>query len=487
MYSTKQIKELEQLATTDAKISEWELMQRAGAEGFELLTLKYKKAKKIVIFCGSGNNAGDGYVLAAKAKKAGKEVDCFYLNDPKTLKQPALTAYQQAMKVGVNIQPFHKEVVLQDYEVIIDALLGTGFKGKLRPDFFQAISIINATNIAVIALDVPSGLNADTGCVDEIAIVANQTLTFIGYKTGLFTADAADYCGEVFVSDLEIPEEFFAKITPLAEFMNLDSLCNQYLLPRKHNSHKGHYGYVAVIGGDIGMSGAVRMAAEAAARAGAGLTSAYTQPENVAVITTARPEIMGYPLKDPSDLSTLLDRASVIAVGPGLGRGVWGETCFKLAMAQDKPTVIDADGLWFLAKNPQKCPNAILTPHPKEAAMLLNSSTEAVQENRFAAIAQLQQQYGGVIVLKGSGTLVYDGRSSIYVSQFGNPGMASGGMGDVLTGLIAGLLAQHIPLLAAACLGVCLHGEAANLSAKDDGMRGMLALDLLPYIRCLVN
>lgn len=487
MYTTRQIKELEHLATTEAKISEWELMQRAGAEAMELLKLKYPEAKKIAVFCGSGNNAGDGYVFAAKAKAIGKQVECFYLTDPTLLKQPALTAYELAVKSGVNIQIFSDTLWLNDYDVLIDALLGTGFKGRLRPDFFQVISMLNASHCPVIALDIPSGLNADTGCVAEMAVSAEQTITFVGYKPGLFTADAADFCGEVFIADLEIPEVVFQKTPATADFIDLHWLCEQYLPRRKCNTHKGDYGHVAVIGGDIGMSGAIRMASEAAARVGAGLTSAYTQPENVSVITTARPEVMAYPLKDPSQLSTLLDRASVIAVGPGLGRGVWGETCYNIAMSQDKPKVIDAEGLWFLAKNPQSCPNAVLTPHPKEAAMLLNSSVELVQHDRLAAVKQLHQRYGAVIILKGSGTLVYDGSAPIYISQAGNPGMASGGMGDILTGIVAGLLAQHIPLLPAACLAVDLHGEAANISAQQHGMRGMLALDVLDYVRSLMN
>lgn len=491
MYTIKQIKQLEQLAIEKWNVSAQELMQRAGAEALDLLKNKYPAAKKIAVFCGSGNNAGDGYVMAAKAMAAGITPVCFYLTDPLTLKQPALQAYEQAVQNGVVIQAFSDDLPLEDYDVLVDALLGTGFKGDLQKNFYQAITLLNNTNKPVIALDVPSGLNADTGQVTEIAVEAQYTLTFIGVKQGLCTADAPDYCGNVWITDLDLPKELFEATIPTSEIMNFNAIKHNYLLPRKYNSHKGNYGHVAVIGGDIGMGGAVQMASEAAARAGAGLTSVYTRPEHISGIIAGRPEVMAHPLNDPSLLSTTLatalDRASVLAIGPGLGRHAWGEHCFNAVMALNKPTVIDADALWFLAQQPRHLPQAILTPHPKEAAMLLNISTAEVQQDRFAAIRKLQQQYGGVIVLKGAGTLVFNGEDPVYVCPFGNPGMASGGMGDVLTGLIAGLLAQNIPALPAAGLAVCLHSRAADRCAHDEGQRGMLALDLLRYVRKLMN
>ena len=279
----------------------------------------------------------------------------------------------------------------------------------------------------------------------------------------------------------------FAKIPPSAKLIDFEALKNNFLLPRRFNSHKGEYGHAAVIGGDLGMAGAVRMTSEACARVGAGLTSAYTHPEHVSIITTARPEIMAHAIPDPNNLATLLTRATVLALGPGLGRRQWGEVCFSNVIQLDKPKVIDADAIGFLANSSLKSDAWILTPHPKEAATLLNTTTKVIQADRFTAIRQLQKQYGGTIVLKGAGTLIYDGKSPIYICNAGNPGMASGGMGDILTGIIAGLVAQQIPLFQAACLGVYLHATAGDLCAKAKGERGMLALDVLPYIRSLIN
>lgn len=371
--------------------------------------------------------------------------------------------------------------------MIIDALLGIGFKNSLKPEFLSAINCINQAHKPVIAIDVPSGLNADTGFVAEAAVTATNTITFIALKPGLFTADAADHCGKIMLADLDLPNGLFNKLAPAAAFINFDQLKKTYLPPRKRNSHKGDYGHVAVVGGDVGMAGAIRMASEASARIGAGLTSAYTHAEHALMITGARPEIMARALPDPSLLNSMLNRATVIAIGPGLGQHAWGETCFDTVMQLTQPKVLDADALWFLAKNPLHSDQWVLTPHPKEAAVLLKTTTANIQADRFAAIKQLQQIYGGVIVLKGAGTLIYDGKHPIQICIDGNAGMASGGMGDILTGIIAGLAAQQIPLFEAACLGVSLHAKAGDRYAAAHGERGMLALDLLPYVNKLIN
>ncbi len=487
MYTINDIKRLEDLAAKQEHISELTLMQRAGDAAFNLLQTQYSQTQKIAVICGSGNNAGDGYVVATMAKKAGKSVICFYLKDPLQLKEPALTAFKIAQTTGVIMQPFKVDLNLESYNILIDALLGTGFKGKLQQDFLLAINIINQAKKLIISLDIPSGLSADTGYVAESAVKAHSTITFIALKQGLFTADALDHCGEISLNNLELPEDLFVKIPPTAVLINFDQLKNKYLQPRKRNSHKGDYGHVAVIGGDAGMTGAIRMASEASARVGAGLTSAYIHTDQLSIITTARPEVMAHSLSDPERLTTMLDRATVLAIGPGLGRHSWGESCFNTIIKLDQPKVIDADALWFLANNILKSDQWVLTPHPTEAARLLKITTAEVQADRFAAIMQLQKQYGGTIVLKGAGTLIYDGKHPIQICTDGNPGMASGGMGDVLTGLIAGLVAQHVPLFQAACLGVNLHARAGDLCAGVRGERGMLALDLLSYVGNLIN
>lgn len=487
MYTTTEIKQLEQLAGKEAHLSEWMMMQQAGKAAFNVLQQNYPYSEKLAVFCGSGNNAGDGYVLAMHAKLQGKEVTCFYLKNPEALKPPALTAYEQARKHQVKIISWQRNIDLESYDIFVDALLGTGFKGQLTEEYCQVIQAINEQAKPTIALDVPSGLNADTGKVNTIAVKSTHTVTLIGLKQGLFTADALDYCGEVVLEALGLPKALFDTIYPSADVIPFDVLKETYLLPRKRNSHKGNYGHVAIIGGDYGMSGAMRMASETCTRAGAGLTSAYTRPEHVAIIATERPEIMAHPLAEPTQLPDLISRASVIAIGPGLGRQSWGEACFNAVLKLEQPKVLDADALWWLAGKKICQNNWVLTPHAKEAATLLGITPNEVQNDRFTAIVELQKRYGGVIVLKGAGSLIFDGNYPIRICPYGNPGMASGGMGDVLTGLIAGLIAQHIPLFEAACLAVSCHAKAADRCAERLGERGMLALDLLSFIRELIN
>lgn len=269
--------------------------------------------------------------------------------------------------------------------------------------------------------------------------------------------------------------------------IDLKALKQRYLPLRARSSHKGDYGHVFAIGGDVGMAGAVRMAAEAALRTGAGLVSVITQPEHAGLLNATRPEIMTPVCPQAEKLSCATERATVLAIGPGLGRLQWGENLFEESLNIAKPKVLDADALWFLSLKNSKNEHWILTPHPKEAAQLLGINTDEVQANRQHAVEALQRKYGGVIVLKGAGTLVYDGQHPIQICEAGNPGMASGGMGDVLTGIIAGLIAQKIPLFEAACLGVVLHATAGDLSAQKLGERGMLATDLLNELRSLIN
>lgn len=269
------------------------------------------------------------------------------------------------------------------------------------------------------------------------------------------------------------------------ENLNLSEL--RKLLPhRERTAYKGDFGHVLVIGGDYGMGGAVRMAGEAAARSGAGLVSVATRTQHIDIVSVMRPELMCHGITKATELKKLIDRATVIVLGPGLGQSDWSQELFHYALIADLPKVLDADALNLLSKQPQKHENWILTPHVGEAARLLKTTTENIQANRPAAVTQLQHQYGGVAVLKGTGTLVCSANNAIGICKAGNPGMASGGMGDVLSGVIGGLLAQGLTLKQAAEMGVCVHATAGDLAAAK-GERGMLALDLMPFLRQLVN
>lgn len=485
LYQTKAIRELEQLAISNYGISVAALMQRAGKAVFRELKKYWSNAKKIIVVCGKGNNAGDGCVVARLAHEAGLKVVILTLAAPDKLTGSAREMAQLCLNAKIAIEPFIA-LKLKDADVIVDALLGIGLTGEVRDNYKVAIDAINSAAIPVLAVDIPSGLNADTGEILGSAVKADVTVTFIALKQGLFTYDAMDCCGEIICDDLEVPQEVFKDIVPIAKCLDLADL--KLSLPkRKRNTHKGDYGHVLIVGGDYGMSGAVRMAAEAALRVGAGIVSVATRPEHAFTLNLARPEIMCHGIKKPVQLNKLLAAASVIVLGPGLGQSNWAKSLWRKVIAANKPLVIDADGLNLLAQKKLKKTNWILTPHPKEAARLLGIDVATVQKDRFTALKLLVEQYAGICVLKGAGTLVRGADDVVGVCTAGNPGMASGGMGDVLSGVIAGLLAQGLSLLPAAQFGVCLHATAGDLAVQTQGERGLLATDLLSYLTKILN
>ena len=485
LYQVKQIRELENIATLQYSISVVTLMQRAGAVVFRELKKHWPKAKNITVVCGKGNNGGDGYVVACLAKKAKLNVQILQLFPCESLTGAAKNAAIKAQKLKIKIFPFMAEKLVKS-DVIIDALLGTGLTGVVQPQFKVAIDAINASKFPVIAVDLPSGIEADTGNVLGAAIRADLTVTFIGHKVGLHIGEAHDYTGSIICDDLELPQKIFDQVKASAQILSLTEELKS-LPVRARIAHKGNFGHVLIIGGDYGMGGAVRMVAEAAARGGAGLISVATRPEHVAMINVARPEIMVHGIEELKQLDLLLQKASVIVLGPGLGTSSWSKMLFDSVLAVKKPLVVDADALNILASNCQVRDNWILTPHPGEAARLLSTTTQAIQSNRLDVVYKLQQKFGGVCVLKGAGTLVAALGEMARVCDAGNPGMASGGMGDILSGIIGGLLAQGLRSFDAAKLGVLVHATAGDLVAAEQGERGMLALDLLPVVRKILN
>lgn len=482
LYRTEQSRELDRRATEEHGIAGYTLMERAGRLAYRVLRRRWPNARRICIVCGGGNNAGDGYVLARFALRDGLDVRVLALVEPKRLKGVAATAARSYLDCAP-AEPFQVEG-LGAADVVVDALLGTGLDRPVEGRFAEAIQVINATQRPVLAIDIPSGIAGDSGQIMGVAVRAAATPTFIALKRGLFTADAPACTGEVTFGDLEVPAAIYSGIEPAAIRITAADVTPQ-LPPRRRTAHKGHFGHVLVVGGDLGMGGAVRMAAEAACRLGAGLVSALTRPEHVAAILAARPEIMCRGMEDPQDLESQLSRATVVVLGPGLGCSEWGRALFGRCLAFRGPLVIDADGLNQLAQAPKWHENWILTPHPGEAARLLGCRVAEVQADRFAAVEALQTRLGGVAILKGAGSLVR-GRNQTWLCDRGNPGMASGGMGDILSGVLGGLLAQGLGLETAAICGVWLHALAADRAATA-GERGLLATDLFEPLRRLAN
>ena len=486
LYRAAQVRELDRIAIQERGIPGYTLMSRAGEAAFQRLRQRWPNARRIAVICGGGNNGGDGYVVARLAHQAGLDVHVLTLADPETLRGDAQTAWRDAGAAAVSIQPFNA-VALKGVDLLVDAILGTGLERPVSGTWREAIEALNAHPADLFALDIPSGLHADTGAILGVAIQAAATMTFIGLKQGLFTGQGPACCGEINFADLDVPPDIYPALHPASWRYAGEDLPT--LLPRRPRSaHKGYFGHVLVIGGELGLAGAARMAGEAAARCGAGLISIATRAAHAGLQAAVRPELMFHGVEQPNDLAPLLDRATVIAIGPGLGRSDWGRVMLHAALSSDKPLVVDADGLNLLAIEPAFRENWILTPHPGEAARLLKMTPMEVEMDRFAAVEDLALRYGGVAILKGAGSLIASREEGqVALCTVGNPGMASGGMGDVLTGVIAALVAQGLPLFAAAKAGVYLHGLAGDQAALAGGERGLLATDLLPFLRQAVN
>jgi NAD(P)H-hydrate epimerase len=483
LYRASQVRELDRTTIEDFGIPGYTLMQRAGQAAFQLLVTRWPEARKLLILAGPGNNGGDGYVIARLALKNGFRVHVIQMGDPARIRGDALKARTAYLEVGGNVVDYDGNS-LSDCDVIVDALLGTGLEREVSGQWKAAIEAINAHPSPVLAVDIPSGLHSDQGIALGEAVRAHCTISFIGLKQGQFTASAADYCGDIFFDDLQVPDGVYAAQTPSVRKLTLEQFHDR-LSPRLRNSNKGQFGHALIIGGEHGMSGAARMAAEAAARIGAGLVSVATRDTHAAMMNLTRPELMVHGVEAREHLQPLLERATAVAIGPGLGQSAWSHELFAAAMEVKLPLVLDADALNLLAKQPRVHARWVLTPHPGEAARLLSNTSRMIQEDRYSAAEALQSRYGGVCVLKGAGTVVRsDDRTSVCTA--GNPGMASGGMGDVLTGMIVGLLAQGFSLVDGAELGVCVHGAAGD-AAVAEGERGLIATDLFKPIRALIN
>lgn len=482
LYTAKATKALDKAAITSKHFNGSNLMNDAGKAVFVHLIQRWPDVKKLIVFCGKGNNGGDGYVVATLAKSAGLIVQVLQVDSPSKMSEEARLAKAACEKSGVSCHNFDAATSLEA-DVVVDALLGTGLQGAPSKTYLQAIKAINHQPAPILAVDIPSGLEADTGHVAACAVKAETTITFIGLKQGLFTHLGPYHAGKIIFENLNVPTNSYKAILPTAKRLNLSQEKTK-IRPRFPHQYKGDFGHLLVVGSAPGYLGASIMCASAALRTGAGLVSVATDSTHAASIPIACPEIMAHGVTHKT-IGPLLEKASVIALGPGLGQSTWAEQLVIRLLETDKPLVVDADALNIIAKNPLKKDNWLLTPHPGEAARLLDTTIDDIQKDRFAALNKLQEKYGGVIVLKGCGTLIKTSDNFIHVCTQGNPGMATAGMGDILTGIIASLIGQHLTLDDAATLGVILHASAADAAAKD-GMRGLIATDLMPYLRAKI-
>lgn len=495
LYQRQAVRELDRYTIEELGVPGYELMSKAGRFAFHCIMKQWPHTTHMIILCGGGNNGGDGYIVASLAKKHGLKVELYTLSPPEKLRGDALTAYQEALSNNVLIQPFSRlspEHRHSDECVIVDAMLGTGLVDDVKGDYLTAIKDCNQSGLPIAAIDIPSGLCADTGKVLGDAIEAEMTCTFIGNKVGLLTGQGSRYCGALRFDDLDVPAEAYSQVNESCTLLQLHRFAST-LCPRKRSAHKGHFGHTVVIGGNNGFGGAIVLAAEASARMGAGLTSVATRTQHLNAILTRSPEVMVHPVEHGNHLLPLLERASVVVVGPGLGQDAWSEQMLHHALEQDIPTVLDADALNLVATGTygdtikKRTAPLVMTPHPGEAARLLGKTALEVESNRLQCAEQLSKKFSCHALLKGSGSLIHHPDGTMRLCAYGNPGMASGGMGDVLSGMLGGLIAQEFSIETAMDLAVTLHAKAADISAQESGERGLLASDLIPKARLELN
>lgn len=478
------MRDIDRTAIEDEGIPGYTLMTRAGAAAVRAARERFPDANRWQVICGAGNNAGDGYVVARLAAQEGLVVSAVALVDPESLTGDAATAYADFAAEGGIVMPW--EGALDDEAgLLVDALLGSGLERDVSGEFAKAVAAMNAHRARVMALDIPTGVHGDTGQVMGTAVEADLTVTFVGLKAGLFAGEGAELCGSIVFDGLEVPEHCRPHGKAMSRRIS-SRVLRRCLKRRPRGAHKGDFGHVLIVGGGEGMPGAVRLAGEAALRAGAGLVSIATHPSHATVIVGSRPELMSHGIADAGALGPLLERATAVAFGPGLGTSDWSRQLFAAVSELELPCVWDADALNLLAENPEKNERRIITPHPGEAGRLIGQDTAAVQGDRRGALIALQEKYGGVAVLKGANTLVTSKKKIPWLCTAGNPGMASPGMGDVLTGIIAALLAQQLGKEASAVVGVELHARAGDRAARA-GERGTIASDLVAELRHVAN
>ena len=491
LYRSDAVRAAERAAMARFGLDEDDLMARAGLAAWRLLLDRWPQAQRIGVLCGPGNNGGDGYVVAALARASGRHVFVVRLGDA-AKPGAAQRAADACAQAGGDIAAFRRDGALPEVDVWVDAMFGIGLHRGLEGDARDlVVALRHGDATPVLSLDVPSGVDADTGDDHDLSIRATVTLTFIAGKPGLFTGRGRVAAGEVAIDTLGLADRIFDDLEPAAVRLSPSALA-QWWSPRARDAHKGRFGRVLCIGGDHGFGGALALCAEAAHRTGAGLVSAATRAEHISPLLSRHPETMARAVDDAAALAPMLAQASVVAIGPGLGTGAWGRTMLDAALAAPLPSVLDADALNLLALSGRipgcdALHRAVLTPHPGEGARLLGAEVADVERDRLGSARRLAERTGSVVVWKGPGSVIAAPGAIPAIVDAGNPGMASGGMGDVLTGVVAAAIAQGLSAFDAAQCGALLHAAAGDAAARDGGERGLLASDLSPHLRRLAN
>jgi NAD(P)H-hydrate epimerase len=474
LYSAAQVRELDRVAIEDYGIPGKELMQIAGEAAFSHIMSSSDSIEPLIVLCGPGNNGGDGYVVAECARSIGLDVAVVRSAAPAT--QDAQLMCERFVRNGGRVSGFPGELPATP-GLIVDALLGTGLSRAPDGGLADLIEHANQATCPVVALDMPSGLDSDTGQAFDPCIAAVMTINFIGRKFGCFTAAGIDQCGSLEYTTLNVPDSVFDEVEATARIIP-----RPQLPPRPGNSHKRQFGDIVVVGGDTGMLGATLLSGRAALKCGAGLVTVASCAEHMDLPALQCPELMSACMENGDRFEGLLEGCDIVVLGPGLGQSAWSEAIFAKAMMFTGPMVIDADGLNLLARSPSSRDNWILTPHPGEAATLLGCTAGDVQKDRLDAVNAMVDRYGGVCILKGAGTLVSGGQGPVWLCDRGNPGMASAGMGDVLSGMTGALLGLGMDITEAAKAGTWLHSMAADELSCTQYPGSLMASDIIDYL-----
>jgi hydroxyethylthiazole kinase-like uncharacterized protein yjeF len=485
IYLTDEIRRIEALAGENADPP---LMQRAGLAAAQLAReLIGDSRRSILIFAGPGNNGGDAFVVASHLMQWWHRVSVVFAGDPQRLSTDARAAFDAWIKASGEVLAAPPTPAPQ-LALVVDGLFGIGLQRPLDGQYGQWVDYINALNAPVLALDVPSGLHSDSGRVLGSAVRADHTMTFIALKPGLLTLDGPDHCGEIHVHDLELDVERLVA----AHGHTIGSEMLARCLPRRPaNSHKGTFGSAGIIGGAPGMAGAALLAARATLKLGAGRVYVGALDTAMMRVDTLQPELM---LRDVDDVLGMQDLACLV-LGPGLSRSDRAKECVARALQLAMPLVIDADALNLIGADTtlqdacrDRSAPTLLTPHPAEAARLAQTTTAQLQQDRIASARSLAQRYRSLVALKGAGTVIAAPDGRFHINTSGNPGLASAGMGDVLSGIVGALLAQGASAESALCTGVHLHGAAADaLLENQGGPIGMTGSEVTDAARALLN
>jgi len=469
LYRSQQTKPIDAAAADYLQIDSYQLMQRAALAVYRHLP----DCETLLVVTGPGNNGGDGWVLAELARQDHKKVLVWALQDPEKLNGDAAKAAADYQGEVIFSAPTEDK----SFDVLVDAIFGTGLSRAPDGRYQEAIDYINDGQAKVLSVDIPSGLSGDTGVAYAPTVLAEITVAILNFMPGHITADGRDYCGKLMLDRLAVPERTYADIDPAAYILN-QTILNPLKQTRMHNSHKGSYGRLLIAGGQHGMLGAVLLSGMAALISGAGLVQVITTEDQAPWVPVHRPELMAMGFSG-SEHQMHIPPADVLVLGMGLGASQWSQALWQQLMTANIPTVLDADGLNVLADR-DETPDSIvvMTPHPKEAACLLNCEVKDIQADRIKASETLAKRYQCVVVLKGSGTIISDGEEN-FICPYGSADLATAGTGDVLAGMIGSLMAQGFKPIHSAQMAVVWHALTADQCALG---RCLTASDLIQHL-----